>query len=92
MKEPFLQLRIVIPQHLRVGNGPAYLSALDTLQRRGARVYLQEKLLKLSTTLPAIIEGEASRNCLDQFLAGFAHVEHVVVVTQTTPQAARAAA
>jgi hypothetical protein len=83
---------VLIPQHLRIGAVPAYTVALQSLTNQGASVRLQDKILKLSSTLPAILEGEATSGCLHAFLAAFPFADRATVVTQALAAAVSAAA
>lgn len=82
MNESQLQFRVLIPQHLRVGGVPAYEEAVRRLEVGGAKVHLLDALLKLTKSLPAVLEVEASRTCFDHFMANFPCIDQAVVSTQ----------
>jgi hypothetical protein len=85
-----VQIRLVIPQSLTaVGGTPLFEEAVRFFEKQGERVFLQDKLLKLSKTLPAIIEGEVAVPSFEAFLLGFPHLDKIVVLT--TQAAAKAA-
>lgn len=79
--KPPLQLRLVIPQSLGKKGVPLHERALLFFTDRGQSVFLQEKLLRLSPTLPAIIEGEVSVAVFETFLLSFPDIDKMVILT-----------
>lgn len=88
-----LQVRLVIPQQLKTEGRPVYLVAQEFFAAKGSPVFLQEKLLKLSKSLPAILEGLVEPAALESFLLTTPHVDSIIVLTQAVArQSARSAA
>jgi PII-like signaling protein len=88
-----IQLRLVIPQALQRGGTAVYKHAVNFFTERGHPVFPQEKLLRLSKSLPAIVEGEISPEALEQFLCSFPEIDKIVILTSVVAvQVAQAAA
>lgn len=93
MADNQLQVRLVIPQQLKANGRPMYRVAQEFFAAQGSPVFLQEKLLKLSKSLPAILEGLIEPQALESFLVTTPHVDSIIVLTQTVSRkAARSAA
>lgn len=70
-----------------------YRLAHEFFAAQGSPVYLQENLLKLSKSLPAILEGRVAPAALESFLLNTPHVDSIIVLTQAVARkSARSAA
>ncbi len=91
--EMSVQLRLVIPRSLGKKGTPLHEKAIRFFLERGQRVYVQEKLLSLSPSLPAIVEGEISTAIFETFLLTFPDIDKMVILTdKVAAKAALAAA
>ena len=86
LSEPLLQLRLVIPQSLVIDGQPAFESAIRFFQSHQQNVRLNETLLKISRSLPAILEGKVNRRCIEDFLKEVPGAAQMIIVTQALGQ------
>ncbi len=87
-----IELRIIIPRGLKYAGEHAYVHAADFFATRGVEVYLQTKLMQLSSSLPAIIEGTVPYSDFDAFVLECPYLDRIIVLSDGKTKAARAAA
>lgn len=77
-----VHLRLVIPRRLTAQDTPLYQLVPRFFSKHGERVYVQQRLLQLSSALPIVIEGIVSESAFEAFLLDFPHVDKIVVLAE----------